>query len=188
MYVEDGEFDSSQRTSPRTCMSEKDQIKPYHAPTVGSGQEAADAVADVLQHAAERETASKKKVVPKGQPKWALPLGLNLALLAVYFWVAQPQWVQVNPIQAPPPAEQLASLRTAMYFSGIARIETFLANNGRLPTSLDEAGSSALVGLVDYVVRGDSYTLISSIGDDVLAYDSATQTPTDFTGPILLPG
>jgi hypothetical protein len=170
-------------------MSEKDQIKPYHAPTVGSGQEAADAVADVLKHAAERDLASKKKVVPKGQPKWALPLGLNLALLAVYFWVAEPQWVQMSPIQPPPAAEQVASLRTAMYFSGIARIETFLVNNGRLPTSLEEAGSGSLVGMVDYVVHGAlTYTLISSIGDQVIAYDSATQTPADFTGAITLPG
>ena len=170
-------------------MSEKDQIKPYHAPKVGSGQEAADAVEEVLKHAAEREKASHKKVAPKGQPKWALPLGLNLGLLAVYFWVAEPQWVQVNPIQPPPAAEQVASLRTAMYFSGIARIEAFVMSNGRLPTSLEEAGSGALVGLVDYVVRGEStYTLISSIGDQVIAYDSATQTPEDFTGRITLPG
>ena len=169
-------------------MSEKDQIKPYHAPKVGSGQEAADAVADVLQHAAAREQASHKKVGPKGQPKWALPLGLNLALLAGYFWVAQPQWVQVSPIQAPPPAEQIASLRTAIYFNGIARIDTFLESNGRLPTSLEEAGSSVLVGLADYLVRGDSYTLISSIGDEVISYNSATQTPEDFTGPMTLPG
>ena len=76
-----------------------------------------------------------------------------------------------------------------MYFSGIARIETFLANNGRLPTSLEEAGSGSLVDMVDYVVHGAStYTLISSIGDQVIAYDSATQTPADFTGPITLPG
>ena len=187
--MEDGAFDSPEWTSTRTCMSEKDQIKPYHAKEVGSGQEAADAVADVLKHAAEREQAAHKKVGPKGQSKWALPLGLNLGLLAVYFWVAEPQWVQVSPIQAPPPAEQIASLRTAMYFNGIARIETFLIDNDRLPTTLEEAGSGALVGLVDYLVRGDStYTLISSIGDEVISYNSATQTPEDFTGPMTLPG
>ena len=170
-------------------MSEKDEIKPYHATEAASGQEAADAVADVLKHAAERNQAAHKKVAPKAQSKWALPLGLNLGLLAVYFWVAQPQWVQVNPIQASPSAEQIESLRTAMYFNGIARIETFVVNHDRLPTSLEEAGSSVLVGLVDYVVQGDStYTLISSVGDVVISYDSATQTPADFTGPIALPG
>ncbi len=170
-------------------MSEKDQIKPYHAKEVGSGQETADAVADVLKHAAEREQAAHQKVRQKGQPKWALPLGLNLGLLAVYFWIAEPQWVQVSPIQAPPPAERVESLRTAMYFTGITRIETFLMNNGRLPTSLEEAGSIALVGDVDYMVLGDStYTLTGIIGDEVISYNSATQTPEDFTGRMTLPG
>ena len=170
-------------------MSDKDQVKPYHAKEVGSGQEAADALADVLEHAAERAEAAKQGVAPKSQPKWMLPLGLNLGLLAVYLLVAQPRWVQVSPVQPPPAAERIESLRTAMYFNGIARIDGFFASNDRLPTSLGEAGAAALEGTVDYVPRNDaSYVLIGRVGDQTISYDSATQTPEEFTGPIVLPG
>ena len=103
-------------------MSERDQVTPYHAKDVATGQEAADAVADVLKHAAEREEAAHKKTAPKKQPKWMLPVGINLGVLAVYFWIAPPNWVQVNPIQPPPAEERVESLRRAMYVNGIARI------------------------------------------------------------------
>ncbi len=170
-------------------MSEKDHPKPYHARGMSSGQETADVVADVLKHAAERDEAAQKKTGPKPQPRWMLPLSLNLALLSVYFLAARPSWTVVSPIQPPPPAEQIEMLKRTMYMSGIVRIESFFVVNGRLPTSLQEAGAAAIASTVDYVVHGEStYTLISSIGDEVISYDSGSMTVEEFTGPFTLPG
>lgn len=168
-------------------MSDK-EVRPYHARDVSSGQETADAVADVLKHAAERDEAAQRKVAPKPQPKWMLPLALNLGLLAAYFLAFQPEWTDLNAIQPPPAEERVDNLKTSMYL-GISRIETFLINNNRLPASLEEAGAVALVGVADYQVRGDSsYVLIANIGEQVISYDSRTQTPQEFRGPFTLPG
>ena len=181
--------DPSKGTLARTRMSDRDQIKPYHAPDASSGQETADVVADVLRHAAERDEAASLRAGPKPQPKWMLPLAMNMGLLAVYFLVAQPSWTTVNPIQPPPAQEQAQSLRLAIAIEGIGRIDGFLLANGRLPRSLEEAGAGGLDGMVEYVVRGDAtYALIATVGEEVIAYDSATMTPEEFTGPFTLPG
>jgi len=170
-------------------MSDQEQIKPYRAKETSTGQEAADAVADVLSYAAERDEAARKRTPPKPQPKWMLPLAMNLGLLAVYFLAAQPDWLVLSPIDPPPAAEQVTGLRNAMYMHGIARIESFRQANGRLPATLEEAGAGALVGQVEYqVVGGSTYTLVASVGEEVISYNSATMTPQDFTGPMRLPG
>lgn len=168
-------------------MSEKDKVKPFHAKEVPSGQEAADAVADVLRHAAEREEAARKaeqKAAPKGNPRWMLPVAMNLGVLAVYFLVAQPSWVEVSPIQAPPAPQQVQHLRQAMLIDGINRVEAFRVANGRLPVSLEEAGSNpGIVNTVEYQIRGDSaYILVGSVGDEDLLFDSATMTHEEFVG------
>lgn len=169
-------------------MSDKDQVKPYHARAASTGQETADAVADVLRHAAERDEAQARRTAPKARAKWMLPVALNLGLLAVYFLAAQPQWTTVNPIHPPPQTQQVERLRAAMYL-GIARIQSYAAANGRLPATLEEAGANALVGSVDYRPGpNDSFSLVTNVGDEVLSYDSATMTVEEFTGPLLLPG
>ena len=59
-------------------MSEKES-KPFHAKDVSSGQETADVLAEVLQHAKEKDQAAKgTKVEKKGQPKWVPVIGANL--------------------------------------------------------------------------------------------------------------
>ncbi len=170
-------------------MSDAEQVKPYHARDVSSGQEAADAVADVLKHAAERDEAAQQKAPPKQQPKWMLPVALNLGLLAVYFLFAQPSWTQVNPIQPPPPDELVVSTRHSIYFNVITRIDGFVEQNGRLPSSLAEIGVGHLATAVEYVARTDStYALITMVGEIEILFDSATMTPQDFTGPLNLQG
>lgn len=175
-------------------MSEKDKVKPFHAKDMSTGQDAAEAVADVLRHAAEREEAAKRadlKAAPKGNPRWMLPVAMNLGVLAVYFLVAQPSFLQVNPIQSPPSAQEATQLRRAMLFDGINRIEAFRVQNGRLPTSLAEAGSNpGLIDEVDYQIRGDSsYVLLATVGEEDILYDSATMTQADFIGgQVILPG
>ena len=52
-------------------MSSED-LRPYHKKDKGSGQEAADALAAVLTHAAERDEAAEHKQGPKKQSKWML--------------------------------------------------------------------------------------------------------------------
>jgi len=163
-------------------MSEKDKVRPFHAKETGSGQEAAEAVAAVLKHAAERDEAAKLKMEPKKQPKWMLPLGLNLGVLAVYLLIAPPAWVVVNPI-APPPDEQVVqNLRAAMYMNA-AKIESFRRANGRLPATLAEAGVS--LENVDYAPQGDSvFLLVSTVGDEPLVYNSVASDPMEWAGDL----
>ena len=71
-------------------MSGEEEVRPYHA---RSGSETADTLAEVLEHAAARDEAAKAREAPKRQPKWMLPLGINLALFAVYLLIAPPACV-----------------------------------------------------------------------------------------------
>ncbi len=153
-------------------MSDKDQVRPYHAKDVGSGKETADTLAEVLKHAAQREEASRQKPKPKGNPKWMLPLGINLGVLAVYLLIAPPSWVVLNPIEAPPPEEQLVDLRMAMYVTA-SRIENYRLQNGRVPERLEELEMPAADGLT-YVPQGTSgYQLVGSLGNETVIYDSS---------------
>jgi hypothetical protein len=162
-------------------MTEKDQVKPYHAKEPPRGQEAADAVADVLKHAAARDEAAKKKTPPKSQPKWMLPLAMNLGVLAVFFLVAQPDFAVVSPIQAPAADEQIERLRGAIYAFGIVKIDAYIASNGRAPGTLQEAGADRLVGQVDYTPRGDStYVLFATVGTQDLVFDSSVDSVEEF--------
>jgi hypothetical protein len=106
--------------------TDKDQIKPFHAKEVTTGQETADVVAAVLKHAAAREEAAKKKTAPKPQPIWMLPLGLTLAVLATFLLVAPPPWVVVNPIAAQTPEDEVASTRRAVWANAM-KIEGYRA-------------------------------------------------------------
>lgn len=151
-------------------MSSEDQVRPFHAKDEARGQEAAEAVAAVLQHAAVRDKAAHAKVAPRKQPKWMLPLGVNLAVLAVYLLLAPPAWVTVNPIEAPDPASQVQGLRVAMYMQAQA-IEQYKLDNGRLPATLAESGRS--YEGVEYVRQGEQYQLVAVVGDEPLVYDSA---------------
>lgn len=161
-------------------MSSEDKVRPYHAKDEAHGQEAADAVAAVLRHAAEREEIAQQKPTPKKQPKWMLPVGIQLAVLAVYLLISPPGWVVVHPIEAPDPAVSEQSLRLAMYMQS-QRIEAYRLNNGRLPASLDEIGASVSPG-VEYQLQGtNEYRLVGTNGPAALIYDS-TESPAEFLG------
>lgn len=173
-------------------MSDQDQVRPYHARDAAPGQEAADVVAEVLKHAAEREEAAKKKTTPKGPPKWMLPVTVNLGVLALYFLIAQPDFLVVNPlVDSRPTAEVITSTKWAVYSDGITRVNNFLEQNGRLPQTLSEAGSTiADVGLdVLYTPQGDStYLLIVSLMGEEIVFDSKTDDPLQWVGPMQLGG
>jgi hypothetical protein len=155
-------------------MSENEEVKPFHAKDVASGQEAADVVAAVLKHAAERDKAAHIKVAPKKQPKWLLPVGVNLGVFAAYLLIWSPPWVELNPIAPPPTEQRVEKLSSAMWFA-MGGIASFRIENERLPQSLSEAGRSE--ENLDYTLQGaSSYVLISGVGEETLVYNSGLQT------------
>jgi hypothetical protein len=154
-------------------MSENDEVKPFHARSAASGQEAADAVAAVLKHAQERDKAAQQKTAPKKQPKWLLPLGVNLGVFAAYLLIWSPPWVVLNPIAPPVTAERIEVGSNGMYMA-LSAIESYRIAQGRLPQSLAEAGADK-PGL-EYTVQGTNYVLILPVGEEILQYNSAVQT------------
>ena len=161
--------------------TDNDQIKPFHAKEVTTGQEAADVVKAVIEHAAAREAAAKQKAPPKPQPIWMLPLGLTLSVLATFLLVAQPSWVVVNPIAAQSPEDVLNSTHRAIYMSA-NRIEGYRITNGRLPRTLAEVGVST--GGLEYEVVGESYILGTTVGDAYVGFNSSNESPPDWAARV----
>ncbi len=161
-------------------MSSEDQVRPYHAKDEARGQEAADAVAAVLQHAAEQEELAKKKPAPKKQPKWMLPLGIQLAVIAMYLLISQPGWINMHPIEGPDRETLEEGLREAMFVQS-QQIEAYRQDTGRLPSSLDELPGSPQPG-VEYQLQGtQEYSLVGTNGEAALIYES-TEPAQDFLG------
>lgn len=161
-------------------MTGRDQEKPYHAKSAAPGQEAADVVAEVLAHAAEREKAATKKVTPKGPPKWMLPLTVNLGVLALYFLIAQPEFLILNPNEETRTVEQRTQSTTLMMGMAVADVDLFYRNTGRLPATLAEANVTA-ADAFNYTVQNDSsYILIATVDDQNIVYDSAVEDPQEF--------
>lgn len=160
-------------------MSSEDQVRPYHAKDEARGQDTAEALAAVMKHAAEREKAIKKKPARKKQPRWMLPLGIQLSVLALYLLVAPPRWATISPIEPPDPARQVEDLRLAMYMQ-IQRVEAYRIRHGRLPEALTDAGS-AIPG-VEYRRQGaNRYQLVATAGEEAVVYDS-TEPADEFVG------
>ena len=152
-------------------MSSEDQVRPYHAKDEAHGQEAAEAVAAVLKHAADKDKAAHAKPTPRKQPKWMLPLGINLAVLAVYLLIAPPAWVVMNPIQPPDLAVQTSDLKKAIWFQA-QRIEAYRLQHGQLPAQLADAGSPTPG--VEYVKEGDRFRLVGMVGGVPVVWDSSS--------------
>jgi hypothetical protein len=148
---------------------------------VSSGKEAADLVAATIKHAAEREQAAKVRRGPKQQPKWMLPVGLNLGVLAAYLLIAPPAWVEVSPLAPPPTEQQQEGLRTAIYFVS-TKIENFRIQNNRLPATLAELGGS--YEGIDYTPQDSTYVLFSTVGEETLVLNTALQNPNDWIGDL----
>ncbi|MEM7413849.1 MAG: hypothetical protein AAF389_00045 [Gemmatimonadota bacterium] len=169
-------------------MSDNDQVKPYHAKSSAPGQEAADVVAEVLAHAAEREEAAQKKTGPKGPPRWMLPLTVNMGVLALYFLIAQPDFLILNPIEdTRTSAEQVSTTKTTMG-SVVASIERFQAANGRLPSTLAET-NDPFAASYEYRTEGDStFVLTTTVGDETVEFNSATTDRATFFPAVVIGG
>jgi len=162
-------------------VSTGDPVRPFHAKDPAKGQEAADAVKAVMQHAAERQTAAQAKAPPRRQPaKWLLPLGINLGVLALYLLIAPPPFVTLNPIEPPDLARQEESLRLAIYLQS-QRIEAYRQRTGSLPVNLSDLQSSVPPGVEYRLQDGGRYLLMAMLGDSTIVYDS-TQSAADFVG------
>ncbi len=152
-------------------MSSQDEVRPYHAGNRTPGQEAADAVSAVLDHAAQRDEAQQERRADKAQAKWVLPLGINLGVFAVYLLIAPPAWVVMNPIEAAPIEEQVDNMRLAMYMQAM-RVDAYREQNGELPVALEDAGST-VPGVEYFIIEANRYELIATIGTEVVRYDSS---------------
>ena len=161
-------------------MSSQDQVRPYHAGNGTPGQEAADAVSAVLDHAAQHDAVQQEKRTRKEHTKWVLPLGINLGVFAVYLLIAPPAWVVMNPIEAASIEEQTDNMRLAMYMQAM-RVDAYRERNGELPVALEDAGS-AVPGVEYFVIGGNRYELIATIGTEVVRYDSS-ESANEWIGP-----
>jgi len=160
-------------------MSSEDQLRPYHAK---SGSETADTLAEVLEHAAAKEVAAHKRDAPKRQPKWMLPLGINLGVFAIYLLIAPPQWVVMDPIEGPPPAEQLRSYQVAIFLQA-GSVEMYRRENGRLPDRTEDIPKTSPG--VEYIrVSADVYQLFADVNGEPLVYTS-TEDLNEFLGDAL---
>lgn len=132
-----------------------------------------------MSHAAEREDAQHQKAPPKTQAKWVLPLGVNLSVFALYMLIAPPAWVVMNPIEAVPVEEQADDMRLVMYMQAL-RVNAYRGEYGELPETLEDAGS-AVPGVEYFAVGTDRYELITTIGEEVIRYDSQ-ESPNEWVG------
>lgn len=153
--------------------SDKDQIKPFHAKDVTTGQETADVVAAVLKHAAAKDHAARQKTAPKAQPIWMLPVGLMMSVLAGFLLAFPPNWVVVNPIAAQAPEQAVENLESAMWLQMNA-IATYRMANQTLPAQLSNAEG------FDYQVRGQNYTLCATAAETPVCYDSSVMSESEW--------
>jgi hypothetical protein len=153
--------------------SDKDEVKPFHAREVATGKEAADVVAAVIKHAAEKDQAAKQKAPPKPQPLWMLPVGIMLSVLAGFLLVAPPAFVVVNPIAAQTPEVQVENLESLMWVQ-MNKIELYRMSTQQLPPTLAAAGGS---DAFEYTVVGQNYTLCGAAAEEDVCFISAVETP-----------
>jgi hypothetical protein len=106
--------------------------------------ERAMAVAAVMDHAVRVKKETSGPMRPHGaaaRSKWPIFLLIPMIALAVYSWVAKPEFIWGPGVQPLPPARQEANARVAMFLLA-QRIEAFRAKEGEYPTSLRAIGDS----------------------------------------------
>jgi hypothetical protein len=138
-----------------------------------TGYETADLVSEVLQDAQRREEARSKKAGPIGRSRQrAAAISLPLAgAFSFYLWFGHPSWV--TPTLPPPPSAEAAEagLRVGMYFQA-QKIETYRAQNGRLPDTLEELGGSAPPEMTYTRIDARTYRLVGQSRGVTLTFNS----------------
>src|SRR5262245_23184910 len=121
-----------------------------------------DAAQDAVQDAHEKAAARRGRRSSNTSRIVVTVLGLALFAAGIYLLVARPAWFFTPP---PPPESvqiQEASVRL-MLVREASRVRQYRAAHGKLPATLQEAGSP--VSDVDYITQGDStFRLMTSWG------------------------
>ena len=118
---------------------------------------------EAARHSSEQAQAIRRK---KTLRMTVLGIVLVSALVLAF---APPAWVLPDPPPMPTPAEREASVRFSIFLQA-QQIEHFRATRGRLPSTLEEAGSP-LPGVAYQVTSGTTYQLRSTM-DQAIAYNS----------------
>ena len=135
-----------------------------------------DAAQDALQDANEKAAARRGGRRSTSNRIVVTLLGLAAFGIGIYIVAIRPPWF----FTPPPPAEsvqiQEASVRL-MLVREASRVRNYRAAHGKLPASLEEAGSE--VGNVDYIAQGDSaFRLVTSWGEQTIALSSSDSVGT----------
>ena len=130
---------------------------------------------DLLRAAEEAVGQDRGQTVDRPVPPthWGI-VGWGLVLLAIvagWLFGSRPEWVFPPPTVAEAPEVTVASMRLALVRER-QRVERYREQNGRLPTTLAEAGSS-LTNIEIAAGPGDSYLLRAVEGETALELHSS---------------
>lgn len=137
--------------------------------------EAAEAA---VQESRDRARPSHGPRRPRGPNPFSIGLALLASVFGIYLMVAQPAWFLTPPPPPDPPAMREASARLTVVREA-SRIEQVRAETGRVPATLEEAGSG--VAGLQYFPSGDGYTLRWVLSGDTLTW-SSRDSVADFLG------
>ena len=121
----------------------------------GTGAEYAKSVQDVLEHAADADSAAGRRTPPRNP---FLTSGLGLCLVTVVFAGVMFYNIRLYRAQPEPLAPEEAEMASGLSLMiATQAVEAFRDEHGRLPASLAELGFPE--GTVKYRVEGDEYEL-----------------------------
>ena len=137
-----------------------------------AGSEIAEALVDVMQDQAHRAKARAEVSGPRAKRAGPV-LGVLLVLLSLfsaYLWFGSPAVLQPEPLDPITPELEAAGLRMEVFLQASA-VEEFQAREGRLPTTLAEAGDP-YTEVVFEAVGANRYRLRLSSPSTTVEYDS----------------
>jgi hypothetical protein len=129
-----------------------------------------DAAQDAVQDAHDKAAARRGGKSSNTTRIVVTVLGIAIFAAGIYLLVARPSWFFTPP---PPPESvqiQEASVRL-MLVREASRVRQYKAAHGKLPASLEDAGSE--VSNVDYSTQGDStFRLVTNWGEQTIGLSS----------------
>ncbi len=137
-----------------------------------------EAAQSALASEAERQREQRRQ--PRQRRRKLIPgvFALTVAF-SLYAVLTRPAWLQTPPPPPDTPAVQEANLRVIMYTQAM-RVERFVEENGRLPTTLSEAHAAA-EGTRLEALGDTAFTLHGTTGTVTLTLRS-TDAMRDFLG------
>ena len=167
-----GESGKSCRNSYLIGMTENDDSSRRPSDHV-PGSEIAGALADVMEDQKAKARARRHAKPPRSRRTGPLKVGMLaiLALVSLYLWFGSPEWLDASGDNPVSPELAAAGVRMEVYLQAV-RVEDFLAREGRLPSSLAEAGDA--FSEVEYERMNDQgYRLSMNAPGGVVTYLSS---------------